>query len=186
MKRDSRSVFPDVDWHPGAPAARTCKGSVGRTCAVHSRLPPTVSILPPYRHQFRWRLVRLPCYPIDMQVMARSLSLLLLAVALMLPTVVRASVRADVLIVTPAAFVQSAIPHQARRIAMRCHRCFGKACDASAVTCGAYCGTASALTPLVIVLASVSRHAAEPSAFTAARDHRGPPDPHPPRPIAIG
>ena len=55
-----------------------------------------------------------------MQVMARSLSLLLLAVALTLPTVVRASACAEAPIATQAAFLQSAISYQEGRMAMEC------------------------------------------------------------------
>src|SRR5260370_4340477 len=122
-----------------------------------------------------------------MQVIARSLSLLLLVVALMLPTMERASASAcaEVPIATHAAFVQSATPDQTSRMVMKCDRCVGKACDAYAVTCGAYCGTASALAPLVVVLASITLPAAWPSAFKAGRDHGRPPDPHPPRTIII-
>jgi hypothetical protein len=118
--------------------------------------------------------------------MARSLFLLLVVVALMLPTMERASACAEASIETQAAFVQSATPHQTSRMVMKCDRCVGKACDAYAVTCGAYCGTASALAPLVVVLASITLPAAWPSAFKAGRDHGRPPDPHPPRTIIIG
>lgn len=137
------------------------------------------------RHQFGWRSTRLPCYPIRMQVVARSLSLLLLAVAMMLPTVARTSARAEALIAVSVAFEQFAVPHHAGKTLMRCHRCFGAACGESAVSCGAYCGAASALTPVVIVLMSVTKPAAGPFAFKAVRDHGNPPDPHPPRSLAI-
>ena len=120
-----------------------------------------------------------------MQVMARSVSLLLLVVALMLPTMERASACAEASIATQAAFVQSATPDQTSRMLMKCDRCIGKACDAYAATCGAYCGPASALAPLVIVLASITLPAAWSSASKAARDHGSPPEPHPPRAIII-
>jgi len=176
-------MFPNVDLNRRI-GSRNAEILPGRARAVHPR-PPTVSIWLTRRHQFMWRPARLPCYHIDMQVVTRSLSLLLLAVALMLPAVARTSAHAEALLAAPAAFVESATPNQAKRMAMICHRCFGKACGASAVACGAYCGAASALVPPAVVLASVTRLAAEPPAFTAARDHIGPPDPYPPRPIAI-
>jgi hypothetical protein len=175
-------MFPNVD-RTRRIGSRNWKFSPGLR-AVHSR-PPTVSILLTRRQQFMWRPARLPCYHINMQVVTRSLSLLLLAVALMLPTVARTSAHADVLLAAPASFVQSATPNQAKRMAMNCHRCFGKACGASALACGAYCGAASALTPLVVVLTLVASPAAASSVFKAPRDHGRPPDPPPPRLIAI-
>ena len=120
-----------------------------------------------------------------MEAIVRSLSLLLLAMALMLPTVGQTSARPEAPIVTQATLVQSAIPRQASRMSMKCGRCFGKACDACAVACGTGCSTASALAPLVIVLALVSLPAATPSVFEAALDHGRAPDPPPPRLIVI-
>jgi hypothetical protein len=119
-----------------------------------------------------------------MQVMARSLSLLVLAVALMLPTAIGASARTEAPIAPQATFAQSA-PHQATRTMMTCRQCFAKHCGAFAVACGAYCGAASAVTPFVVVLMSVNGPTPVPSIFKAARDHGRPPDPYPPRPIAI-
>jgi hypothetical protein len=129
-----------------------------------------------------------------MQVVARSLTLLLLTVALMLPTVARTNASTEASIPTQAEpvtagafglFVQSATSFQAQPMAMKCRRCFGMACGASAVACGACCGTASAITPFVIVLALVGGPLATPAPFKTARDHGLPPDPHPPRAIII-
>jgi hypothetical protein len=120
-----------------------------------------------------------------MQVMVRSLSLLLLAVALMLPMAATTGARVDILIAAPAAFAQSATPYHAGQMMMKCHRGFGEACIGSAAACGAYCGAASALIPLVIVLAPIDSPAAVSSVVQAAHDHSNSPDPHPPRPLAI-
>ena len=169
---------------PPASAAGTRNCSMGRARAVHSRFLTSRSC--PRWHQFWWCSGRLPCYSIYMQVMARSVSLLLLVVALMLPTMERASACAEASIATQAAFVQSATPDQTSRMLMKCDRCIGKACDAYAATCGAYCGPASALAPLVVVVpASITLPVVWPSVSKAVRDHGRPPDPHPPRAIII-
>src|SRR5260370_33799359 len=79
--------------------------------------------------------------------MGRPVFLLVLVVALMLPTMERARAGAEASIATQAAFVESATPHRTNRMEMKCDRCVGKACDAYAVTCGAYCGMPSAPAP---------------------------------------
>jgi hypothetical protein len=181
--RDSRPGMPDVGRLP-APAAGTGTTPwvervrcTRKRCGAHPR---------PCQCQFGWHAARFSCYHSDMRVMALSLSLLLLALAMMLPAVARADTRAEVPISALTAFLQSASPGQAKRMAMRCYRCFGKACSASAVACGASCGSASALAPLVVVLTSVISAETQPTSSKVARDHGIPPDPHPPRPIAIG
>jgi len=181
--RDSRTGLPDVGRLPALAAGTGTTPRVERVRCTRKRCD---THLQPCQCQFRWHAARFPCYHIDMRVMAHSLFLLLLAVAMMLPAVVRADARAEVPIAALTAFVQSASPGQAKRMAMRCHRCLGKACSASAVACGAPCGSASALTPPVVVLMSVASPKARPTGSRAARDHGIPPDPHPPRPIAIG
>lgn len=151
---------------------------------MHSRLPAT-------RSSYRvgtdlGGLQPDPCYHTDMQLVARSLCLLLLAVAVMLPTAARTSARTEVLIAAATTTVQSATRFQPTQTAMKCLGCFGKVCGASAATCGVYCGAASALTPLAIVLMAVTSLALGPAIYKVARDHSNPPDPHPPRPIRIG
>jgi hypothetical protein len=166
--------------------------AVTRFGRVRPRLPTATVFSGPA--SFQWRLAGLPCYSFDMQVVARSLTLLLLAVALMLPTVARTSAYTEAPIAAQAEpvaagafslFLQSATSYQAGPMAMRCHRCFGMACGGSAVACGGCCGTASAIAPFVIVLASVSGPSATPPAFKAVRDHGLPPDPHPPKAIIV-
>jgi hypothetical protein len=117
-----------------------------------------------------------------MRVMAHSLSLLLLALAMMLAAAAWADARAEVPSAALSAFEQSVTPGQGKRIAMQCYRCFGKACNASAISCGA----ASAIAPSVVVLTSVVSAETQPTSSKVARDHGIPPDPHPPRPTAIG
>jgi len=120
-----------------------------------------------------------------MLVTARLLPLLLIAVALALPANARTVVRADVHIEASAAFVQSATPANAKRMTMMCRGCKVKACGANAIACGVYCAAANALLPLTIVLAAITPQVAGPSVIPAVRDHHGPPDPYPPRPITI-
>lgn len=159
------------------------RGSILWSRASACSAPAPVPDLATYRHQFGCHAARVSCYHIDMRVMAHSLSLLLLALAMMLPAAAEADARAEVPIAALTAFVQSATPGQAKRIAMQCYRCFGKACSASA--CGASCGSAIALAPLDTVLTSVISAETPPTSSKVARDYGIPPDPHPPRPIAI-
>src|SRR5713226_3397409 len=179
--RDSRTGLPDVGQLPALAA-----GTGSTVKSVRRTRKRCDTRLRPCQCQFRWHATGFPCYYSGMRVMAHSLSLLLLAVAMMLPAVARVDARAEVPMAALTAFVQSATPGHAKRMAMRCYRCFGKACSASAIACGAPCGSASALTPPVVVLMSVASPKARPTGSRAARDHGIPPDPHPPRPVAIG
>lgn len=125
------------------------------------------------------------CYLKAMRVMARLLPLLFMAAVLTLPAIARTILRADVQIEASAAFVQSAAPSNAKRMAIMCRGCKVKACGANAITCITNCGAANTLLPLTIVLATITPQVAGPSVIPAFRDHHGPPDPSPPRPIAI-
>jgi len=117
--------------------------------------------------------------------MARLIPLLLLTLALTLPAAGRSSERASALIESSATIVQSAPPYGTQRTAMKCYRCKWKACGASVAACGAYCDAASAITPPVTVPATIPRSLTGLAVFRVVRDHRGAPDPHPPRLIAI-
>lgn len=120
-----------------------------------------------------------------MQVMARLIPLLLLTLALTVPAAARSTERANALIEFSATIVQSEPLYRTQRTAMWCYHCKWKACGASAAACSAGCGAASAITPPVIVPAATPRSSTGPSVFRVVRDHRGAPDPHPPRLIAI-
>ena len=132
-----------------------------------------------------WCSFRFRCYPIGMQVMARLIPLLLLTLALTLPAAARSSERASALTESSATVMQSAPLYGTQRMLMRCYRCKWKACGASVAACGAYCDGASAITPPVIVPATTPRSLTGLAVFRVVRDHRGAPDPHPPRLIAI-
>lgn len=133
----------------------------------------------------RWRSFKFRSYPMAMQVMARLIPLLLLTVALTLPAAARSTERANALIEFSATVMQAGHLYGTQRLTMRCYRCKWKACGASVAACGASCGAASAITPPVIVPATIPRSSRTLSVFRVVRDHRGPPDPHPPRLIAI-
>ncbi len=118
--------------------------------------------------------------------MGRLLVLLLLAVALMAATSARSSVRTDTRIEPEAsAAAQSTAPSNVKRTAVPCRGCTWKACGVSAIGCGAYCAVANALVPVTDVLATITPTVTGPSGISAFRDHHGPPDPYPPRPIVI-
>ncbi len=153
-------------------------------CAVQPRACAAVKT--PCLRKKPWCSFRFRCYPIGMQVMARLIPLLLLTLALTLPAAARSSERASALTESSATVMQSAPLYGTQRTAMKCYRCKWKACGASAAAaCGAYCDAASAITPPVIVFATTPRPFTRPSVFRVVRDHRGAPDPHPPRLIAI-
>lgn len=127
----------------------------------------------------------LRCYLIRMRGIARLLPLLLIAVASTLPAAARTSMQKAVQIEASASFVQSATPANAKRMAMVCRGCMVKGCGANAIVCSVHCATANALLPLTIALAAITSEAMGPSVSPAGRDHHGPPDPYPPRPIPI-
>ena len=155
----------------------------GPECAVQSQPCSGRDGLP--THKNRWRPFGFRCYPVGMQVMARLIPLLLLTLALTLPAAARSSERASAPIESSATIMQSAPLYGTQRTAMRCYRCKWQPCGVSAAACGASCDAASAITPPVIVPATTPRSSRAPSVFRVVRDHRGAPDPHPPRLIAI-
>jgi len=119
--------------------------------------------------------------------MGRLLVLLLLAVALTVPTAARSGVQTDTRIETEAsaAATQLAAPANAKRTAIPCRGCTKKACSAYAVACSAYCAAASALLPYPVVLATIIRSGASESIPSAPEGFQRPLDPYPPRPIVI-
>lgn len=120
-----------------------------------------------------------------MQVMARLIPLLLLTLALTLPAAARSTERANALIEFSVNVMQADPLYGTQRMAMRCYRCKWKACGASVAACSASCAAANAITPAIIVPATIPTSSRPLSVFRVVRDHRGAPDPHPPRLIAI-
>jgi hypothetical protein len=120
--------------------------------------------------------------------MGRLLVLLLIAGALIVPTAARSSARTDAGVepVASAVVGQLAAPSNAKRMAMMCRGCRTGTCGAYAVACNAYCAATNALVPVTSILATITPRVTGPSVISALRDHHGPPDHHPPRPIAIG
>ena len=125
------------------------------------------------------------CYPAPRSgAMCRPLVLLLLAAALMVPTAGGSVARTDALVKPEASTAaQLAAPSNAKRMAIPCRGCMWKACGVSAIGCGAC--VANALLPVTDVLATITPAVTGPSGISALRDHHGPPDPYPPRPIVI-
>jgi hypothetical protein len=122
-------------------------------------------------------------YLTDMRAITRILPLLLLA-AVVLPAAGSGSVPTNVQVDAPAA-VQSVVFSSAMRMAEPCGSCKVKACSINAVACFAYCTVANALIPDRIGLLPYPSQTVVLSVTPAILDHRGPPDPHPPRPAAL-
>lgn len=124
------------------------------------------------------------CYVTGMRVMPRIFPLLLLAVAVALPSAARGGVWANVQADAPAV-VQSVVFSSAMRMAEPFGSCKVRACSVNVAACFAYCTVANALIPDYIGLSPEPSRTVVASATPVILDHRGPPDPHPPRPAAL-
>lgn len=110
---------------------------------------------------------------------------LLVAIVLMLPLVARAEVRANRGIEACPVVALLAAQSGGNRLRMTCRGCIPKACGADVASCIANC----AQTTVVLAFTQLPAPPAlsvTPTEFSVLQDHHGPPDPLPPRPIAIG
>lgn len=123
-------------------------------------------------------------YLVSMRAMTRTLPLMLFAVIVMLSADTSGGVWVNVQVDAPAAVESVAFSH-AMRMEKSCDSCKVKACSVNAIACFAYCTVANALIPDYIGLSPEPSRTVVASATPVILDHRGPPDPHPPRPAAL-
>lgn len=111
--------------------------------------------------------------------------LLLVAIVLVLPLAARAEVRANRGLEACPVVSLWAAPLGGSRLRMSCCGFIAKVCGAHVASCSANCAQDTVLLPDTLLPASIASPLIVLAGHSELQDHHGPPDPLPPRPIAI-